>query len=71
MTAGDPEIIHNARINLGENYLAMNDLAGARDMLEGTWQDVKKPGISYTRWRYKTRRLTEKISHAYKTVGAF
>jgi len=57
MTAGDPEIIHNARINLGENYLAMNDLAGARDMLEGTWQDVKKPGISYTRWRYKTRLL--------------
>jgi class 3 adenylate cyclase/tetratricopeptide (TPR) repeat protein len=53
--AGDPEIIHNAQINLGENYLAMNDLPEAKDMLERAWQDVKKPGISYTRWRYKTR----------------
>jgi class 3 adenylate cyclase/tetratricopeptide (TPR) repeat protein len=55
INSGDPEIIHNARINLGENYLAIDDLAGAGEMLEGTWQDVRKPGISYTRWRYKTR----------------
>ncbi len=55
ISTGDPEIIHNAQINLGENYLAMDDLPSAKDMLEGTWQEVKKPGISYTRWRYKTR----------------
>jgi class 3 adenylate cyclase/tetratricopeptide (TPR) repeat protein len=55
ISTGDPEIIHNAQINLGENYLAMNDLAGAKDMLESVWREVKKPGISYTRWRYKTR----------------
>ena len=55
ISTGDPEIIHNAQINLGENYLAMNDLSGAKDMLESVWQEVKKPGISYTRWRYKTR----------------
>jgi tetratricopeptide (TPR) repeat protein len=54
---GDPEIIHNAQINLGENYLEINDLAGAKDVLERAWQEVKKPGISYTRWRYKTRLL--------------
>jgi hypothetical protein len=33
----------------------MNDLSGAKDVLERVWQEVKKPGISYTRWRYKTR----------------
>jgi tetratricopeptide (TPR) repeat protein len=57
MNTGDPEIIHNAQINLGENYLAMNDLSNAKDVLERVWQEVKKPGISYTRWRYKTRLL--------------
>jgi tetratricopeptide (TPR) repeat protein len=55
ISTGDPEIIHNAQINLGENYLEMNNLSGAKDVLERVWQEVKKPGISYTRWRYKTR----------------
>lgn len=54
---GNPETIHNAQINLGENYLEMNDLNGAKGVLEGVWQEVKKSGISYTRWRYKTRLL--------------
>jgi class 3 adenylate cyclase/tetratricopeptide (TPR) repeat protein len=53
----DPEIIHNAKINLGENYLAMGDLQEAQNILVKTWQEVRKPGISYTRWRYKTRLL--------------
>ena len=52
---GDPEIIHNAQINLGENYLALGNLSEAKKVLEGVWKEVKKPGISYTRWRYKTR----------------
>jgi class 3 adenylate cyclase/tetratricopeptide (TPR) repeat protein len=52
---GDPEVIHNAQINLGENYLAMDDLPEAKNILERAWQEIKKPGISYTRWRYKTR----------------
>jgi class 3 adenylate cyclase/tetratricopeptide (TPR) repeat protein len=51
----NPEIIHNAQINLGENYLAMDDLAEAKNVLEKVWEEIKKPGISYTRWRYKTR----------------
>jgi class 3 adenylate cyclase/tetratricopeptide (TPR) repeat protein len=65
---GDPEIIHNAQINLGENYLAMNDLAGAKDVLERAWQEVKKPGISYTRWRYKTR-LFVAMGELYGRLG--
>ena len=52
---GDPEVIHNAQINLGENYLAMDNLSEAKDMLERAWREIKKSGISYTRWRYKTR----------------
>jgi len=57
INTGDPEIIHNAQINLGENYLALGDLSEAKKVLEGVWKEVKKPGISYTRWRYKTRLL--------------
>ena len=68
ISTGDPEIIHNAQINLGENYLAMNDLSGAKDVLESVWQEVKKPGISYTRWRYKTRLLIA-MSELYGRLG--
>jgi len=68
ISTGDPEIIHNAQINLGENYLAMNDLSGAKDILESVWQEVKKPGISYTRWRYKTRLLIA-MSELYGRLG--
>ena len=57
LRTGDPEIIHNAQINLGENYLAMGNLHKAKNVLVKTWQEVKKHGISYTRWRYKTRLL--------------
>jgi class 3 adenylate cyclase/tetratricopeptide (TPR) repeat protein len=55
ISTGDPEIIHNAQINLGENYLAMGNVSEAKKVLECVWKEVKKPGISYTRWRYKTR----------------
>ena len=52
---GDPEVIHNAQINLGENYLALDNLSEAKEILERVWREIKKSGISYTRWRYKTR----------------
>jgi len=29
----------------------------ARKILEKAWHEIRKPGISYTRWRYKTRLL--------------
>ncbi len=68
ISTGDPEIIHNAQINLGENYLAMNDLPAAKDILERAWQEIKKPGISYTRWRYKTR-LFIAMGELYSKLG--
>lgn len=68
INTGDPEIIHNAQINLGENYLEMDDLSSSKDILERAWQDVKKPGISYTRWRYKTRLLIA-LGQLYGCLG--
>ena len=35
--------------------MATGDLSEARKVLESIWEEVKKPGTSYTRWRYKTR----------------
>jgi len=55
INTGEPEVIHNAQINLGENYLALGDLSKAKKILERVWEEVRKPGISYTLWRYKTR----------------
>jgi class 3 adenylate cyclase/tetratricopeptide (TPR) repeat protein len=66
--AGNPEIIYNAQINLGENYLALGDLSEAKKVLEGVWKEVKKPGISYTRWRYKTR-LFIALGELYGKLG--
>lgn len=55
LDSGDPETIHNAQINLGENHLQMGDLLEARKILEKAWEEIKKPGVFYSRWRYKTR----------------
>ncbi len=68
INTGDPEVIHNAQINLGENYLVMNDLPAAKDVLERAWQEIKKPGILYTRWRYKTR-LFVAMGELYGRLG--
>ncbi|WP_028322300.1 ATP-binding protein [Desulfatiglans anilini] len=57
LVTGDPETIYNARINMGENLLQMGDLGAAREILDEVWSELRKPGISYTRWRYKTRLL--------------
>jgi len=54
---GDPETIHNAQVNVGENYLDLDRLTKAEEVLLKTWEEVKQVGISYTRWRYKTRLL--------------
>ncbi len=57
LTVGDPETIHNAQINVGENHLALGNIALAEEFLERSWEEARKPGIFYTRWRYKTRLL--------------
>jgi tetratricopeptide (TPR) repeat protein len=68
MESGDTETLYNAEINVGENYLAMGDLMKASKILEKTWSEVKKPGISYTRWRYKTR-LFIALGELYHQTG--
>ncbi len=42
INTGDPEIIHNAQINLGENYLALGDLSEAKKVLEGVVERSQK-----------------------------
>ena len=54
---GDPETIHNAAVNVGENHLSLGNLKEARKILDSTWEEVKRSGLSYNRWRYKTRLL--------------
>lgn len=68
LTTGDPETIYNARINMGENLLQMGDLGAAREILDGVWSELRKPGISYTRWRYKTRLLIA-LGELYGRLG--
>jgi tetratricopeptide (TPR) repeat protein len=65
---GDPETIHNAAINVGENYLRLGNLEDARKVLDETWKEVKRPGISYNRWRYKTRLLIA-LGELYGRLG--
>jgi tetratricopeptide (TPR) repeat protein len=66
--SGDPETIHNAAINVGENYLRLGDLEDSRRILGTTWEEVKRPGISYNRWRYKTRLLIA-LGELYGRLG--
>ncbi|VBB45950.1 Adenylate and Guanylate cyclase catalytic domain protein [uncultured Desulfatiglans sp.] len=68
LVTGDPETIYNARINMGENFLQMGDLGAAREILDEVWSELRKPGISYTRWRYKTRLLIA-LGELYGRLG--
>ncbi|HIC85578.1 MAG TPA: hypothetical protein EYP06_04690, partial [Desulfobacterales bacterium] len=55
LAIGDLESIYNSRINLGENYMALGQQAKAKEELQKTLQHVRRPGLYYTRWRYRTR----------------
>jgi len=68
LDGGDPETLYNAQINLGENYLQLGNLKEARQVLEGAWREIKKPGVFYTRWRYKTR-LFIALADLYRRLG--
>ncbi len=52
---GDPESIHNSRINLAENYMELEEFGLAEEHLSQSLEHVRRPGLYYTRWRYKTR----------------
>jgi tetratricopeptide (TPR) repeat protein len=51
----DPEIICNSEINIAENYIQLGKVTLAVDLLEKIWHRIKRKGIAYTMWRYKTR----------------
>jgi class 3 adenylate cyclase/tetratricopeptide (TPR) repeat protein len=68
MESGDAETLYNTEINLGENYLATGKLIEASQILEKTWSEVKRPGVFYARWRYKTR-LFIALGELYNQMG--
>jgi tetratricopeptide (TPR) repeat protein len=52
---GDPEIIRNAEINLGDDYLLLGDLKMAQQYLEKVYRDSQqrgKWGEEWMKWRY-------------------
>jgi tetratricopeptide (TPR) repeat protein len=61
---GDPEIIRNAEINLGDDYLLVGDLEQAQRYLEKVYRDTQqhgKWGEEWMKWRY--------AQHLYHSLG--
>jgi tetratricopeptide (TPR) repeat protein len=61
---GDPEIIRNAEINLGDDYLLLGDLEQAQRYLEKVYRDTQqrgKWGEEWMKWRYS--------QHLYHSLG--
>ena len=61
---GDPEIIRNAEINLGDDYLLLGDLEQAQRYLEKVYGDTQqrgKWGEEWMKWRYS--------QHLYHSLG--
>src|SRR5215510_135826 len=61
---GDPEIIRNAEINLGDDYLLLGDLEQAQQYLEKVYRDTQQRGRwgeAWQKWRYS--------QHLYHSLG--
>jgi class 3 adenylate cyclase/tetratricopeptide (TPR) repeat protein len=61
---GDPELIRNAEINLGDDYLLVGDLEQAQRYLEKVYADIQqcgKWGEEWMKWRY--------AQHLYHSLG--
>ena len=61
---GDPEIIRNAEINLGDDYLLVGDLEQAQRYLEKVYRDTQQRGQlgeEWMKWRY--------MQHLYHSLG--
>ncbi len=67
---GDHESIQNSLINLGENYLQCSELKKAERILKKSMAQIKKPGIFYVRWRYRTRLYID-IGHLMYLKGRY
>ena len=66
--SSDPETIYNARINIAENYLQLNDLFLARQEIEAVWQEIRYRHDVYAIYRFKTRaRLA--LARVYRESG--
>src|SRR5262249_6366169 len=63
-TIGDPEIIRNAEINLGDDYLLLGDLDQAQRYLEKVHRAAQQRGQwgeEWAKWRY--------MQHLYHSLG--
>jgi tetratricopeptide (TPR) repeat protein len=61
---GDPELIRNAEINLGDDYLLLGDLEQAQRYLEKVYRDTQQRGQwgeEWMKWRY--------AQHLYHSLG--
>ena len=61
---GDPEIIRNAEINLGDDYLLLGDLEQAQRSLEKVYRETQQRGQwgeEWMKWRY--------AQHLYHSLG--
>jgi class 3 adenylate cyclase/tetratricopeptide (TPR) repeat protein len=61
---GDPEIIRNAEINLGDDYLLLGDLEQAQSYLEQVYRAIQQGGRwgeEWMKWRYS--------QHLYHSLG--
>lgn len=71
-TLGDPEIIRNAALNLGDNYLVLGDLEQAQQHLEKVHQDAQQRGTwgeEWMKWRY-TQHLAHSLGELWLSKGS-
>ena len=57
LLTGDPETIHNAEINVGENHLQLGNLERAGKILSHVRGKIQHKRYLYAGWRYRTRLL--------------
>ena len=50
MESGDPETIYNARINMVENFLQLNDLKSANQEISAVWREIRYQREFYAIW---------------------
>ena len=61
---GEPEMIRNSELNLGDLYLATGDVEAAAHVLEGVERDCEAPGTwggEWMKWRY--------VQHLHASMG--
>lgn len=70
-TLGDPEIIRNAELNLGDNYLRLGKLDQAQEHLEKVYRDAQQHrtwGEEWMKWRY-SQHLAHSLGELWLAKG--